>query len=74
MQASAFKAKCLALLDDVAAHRRTVVVTKRGRPVARLVPVDEPPSLEGSVTLLEDDDEAYFGVGASWDVEGGAGA
>lgn len=42
MQASAFKARCLAVLDDVARTRTEVVVTKHGKPVARLVPVDEP--------------------------------
>ena len=34
-----FKARCLALLDDVEARRHTYVVTKRGRPVARIVPI-----------------------------------
>ena len=37
--AGAFKQGCLAILDDVAATHREVVITKRGRPVARLVPV-----------------------------------
>lgn len=37
--AGEFKAKCLALLDDVEAHRHTYIVTKRGRPVARIVPI-----------------------------------
>lgn len=37
--ASEFKAKCLRLLDEVAAERKTVIITKRGRPVARLEPV-----------------------------------
>jgi prevent-host-death family protein len=34
-----FKAKCLALLDEVAESRRPLVVTKRGRAVARVVPM-----------------------------------
>ena len=37
--AGAFKQGCLAILDDVASRHREVVITKRGRPVARLVPV-----------------------------------
>ena len=37
--AGAFKQGCLAILDDVAATHREVVITKRGRPVARLLPV-----------------------------------
>ena len=49
--AGKFKARCLALLDEVAATHQPVVVTKRGRPVARIVPVEntDPPSLLGSV-------------------------
>lgn len=69
MQASDFKARCLAVLDDVARTRQEVVVTKHGVPVARLVPITEPTSTEGSVTLLVDDDELYFRTGESWDVD-----
>ncbi len=39
--AGEFKAKCLALLDEVQQKREEIIVTKRGKPVARLVPVDE---------------------------------
>lgn len=46
--AGRFKATCLKVLDEVAAKRTPVVVTKRGKPVARLVPFDEePPPLFG---------------------------
>ena len=38
--ATEFKAKCLALMDRVAERRETFVITKRGRPVAKLVPAD----------------------------------
>jgi prevent-host-death family protein len=38
MQASEFKAKCLALMDEVARTGRTIVVTKNGRPIAELRP------------------------------------
>lgn len=34
--AGVFKAKCLALLDDVSETGQEIVVTKRGRPVARV--------------------------------------
>jgi prevent-host-death family protein len=37
--AGSFKAKCLALMDEVQAKRETVVITKHGKPVAKLVPV-----------------------------------
>jgi len=41
--ATLFKAKCLELMDRVAERRETYVITKRGRPVARLVPVERRP-------------------------------
>ena len=37
--AGEFKAKCLALLDEVLQQRKEILVTKRGKPVAKLVPV-----------------------------------
>ena len=39
-----FKAKCLKLLDEVALTREPLVITKHGRPVAKLVPM--PPEAE----------------------------
>lgn len=52
--AGKFKAQCLALLDEVARDHEVIVVTKRGRPVARVAPVagadvDLRRSLKGSV-------------------------
>ncbi len=41
IKASEFKAKCLAVLDDVERTRQPVVITKRGKPVAELVPHTE---------------------------------
>ncbi|MDQ3989417.1 MAG: type II toxin-antitoxin system Phd/YefM family antitoxin [Actinomycetota bacterium] len=70
VQASTFKARCLALLDEVARARTTIVVTKHGKPVAKLVPLDDVPQpTRGSVTLLADDDEEYFSTGEAWDAE-----
>jgi prevent-host-death family protein len=39
--AGEFKAKCLGLLDEVQRQRKEVVITKRGKPVAKLVPIEE---------------------------------
>ena len=39
--AGEFKAKCLHLLDEVQQSRQEILITKRGKPVARLVPIDE---------------------------------
>jgi prevent-host-death family protein len=39
--AAHFKANCLRLMDEVARQRRPIVITKRGKPVAKLMPVEE---------------------------------
>lgn len=39
--AGTFKAQCLAIMDEVQARRETVVITKHGKPVAKLVPAGE---------------------------------
>lgn len=39
--AGVFKAKCLKIMDQVQARRETVIITKRGKPVAQLSPVEE---------------------------------
>jgi prevent-host-death family protein len=57
---SQFKAHCLALLDDVARTGRPLLVVKRGKPLARVVPTgrvsaDHPQStLRGTVEYLGD--------------------
>ncbi len=38
--AGVFKARCLALMEDVRLTRQPIVITKRGQPVAKLVPVE----------------------------------
>jgi prevent-host-death family protein len=67
--AGQFKARCLRLLDEVAETGETIVVTKRGKAVARIEPMVEPPSLKGCVIYLVDDDELLFSTGESWDAE-----
>jgi len=66
--AGEFKAKCLQLLDDVAETRGTLVITKHGKPVARLVPVEpEQPlfgALKGSVVGETD---IVSPIGTEWE-------
>lgn len=69
ISASQFKARCLALLDDVALTGEEIVVTKRGRPVARLVAIDAPQPLEGSVTFHVADDELIAPLDVAWDAQ-----
>ena len=67
--AGRFKDLCLKLLDQVAASRTPIVITKRGKPVAQLVPCVLPgpvPSLAGSI-LRETGDP--YGTGEPWDAD-----
>ena len=41
MAAAEFKANCLRLMDEVAQQRRPIIITKGGKPVAKLVPVEK---------------------------------
>jgi prevent-host-death family protein len=41
MAAGKFKVHCLAVMDEVAAKREAIIITKRGKPVAKLVPVEK---------------------------------
>lgn len=69
ISASQLKARCLALLDDVAETGRSIVVTKRGKPVARLSPVEGPASLHGTVTYLVDEDELLEPIDVEWNAD-----
>lgn len=68
--AGKFKDICLKTLDDVAKTREPVTITKRGKPVARLVPCavvsKKKTSLAGSV-LKETGDP--FSTGETWDAD-----
>lgn len=46
--AGEFKARCLAIMDEVQARGETVVVTKRGKPVVRIAPLDAVAGTEAS--------------------------
>ncbi len=59
MAAGAFKANCFAVMDEVQANRETVVITKHGKAVAKLVPVEPQGDdifgfLRGKVTITGD--------------------
>ena len=67
--AGKFKDVCLKTLDDVAKTKTSIVITKRGKPVARLVPYATPAprrNLAGSI-LKEVGDP--FGTGEKWDAD-----
>ena len=68
--ASEFKAKCLALLDEVAETGMPLIITKRGKPLVKLVPYSavKPPNLLGSVHY-EREADLLAPADASWDAE-----
>ena len=41
MAAGSFKVHCLAVMDEVQAKRESILITKHGKPVAKLVPADK---------------------------------
>lgn len=43
ISAAEFKAKCLKLMDEIARTGQPIVITKRGKPVAKLVPAEPAP-------------------------------
>jgi prevent-host-death family protein len=69
--AGEFKAKCLGLLDEVQRERKEILITKRGKPVARLVPVEKTVPeifgrMKGSIEILGD---IVAPIGEIWDAE-----
>ena len=69
--AAKFKSQCLGLMDEVARKRTEIVITKRGRPVAKLVPVeigDNPliGGMRGTVRFIGD---IVSPIGEKWNAE-----
>jgi len=64
---SEFKAKGLALFDEVASSGEVITVTKRGKPIAQVVPLESPPSLRGSGRQLVSDEEFIAPIDVRWD-------
>lgn len=57
--AADFKARCLTLMEDVRSTRQALLITKRGKPMAKVVPADEVQddfigSLEGIMRVVGD--------------------
>jgi prevent-host-death family protein len=59
LQAGQFKAQCLQLMDEVKEKHISITITKYGKPVAKLVPIEEGKEdffgcLKGTVTIQGD--------------------
>ena len=70
--AGKFKDVCLKTLVEVAATKSPVVITKRGRPVAKLVPYSAPVKKRGLAGSVLKEVGDPFGTGEDWDADGGA--
>lgn len=70
MAAGKFKDRCLKVLDEVAERKTPVTITKRGRPVATLVPYTAggrtTRSLAGSILKERG---SLYGTGEAWDAD-----
>ena len=68
MAAAKFKAQCLSILDRVDAEG--IVITKRGKPVAKLIPINAASadligSLKGKIKIKGD----ILSTGIRWDAQ-----
>ena len=57
--AGKFKAECLRVMDEVNAKHISIIITKHGKPIAKLMPIEETPAdffgcLKGTVTVNQD--------------------
>ena len=57
MSASKFKSTCLAVLEEVARQKTRIIITKRGRPIAEVIPYEpeaEQMPLKDTITFMGD--------------------
>ena len=68
ISAGDFKARCLKLMDEAAQTRRPPVITKRGRAVARVVPMEMEASVFGSMRgTVQVTGDIVAGIDAEWE-------
>jgi prevent-host-death family protein len=73
VSAANFKTNCLRLMDEVARRRVPLVITKRGKPVAKLVPLNDGPidifgRMAGTIKICGDIIEP---TGEVWEADAG---
>jgi prevent-host-death family protein len=69
MPAGEFNARCLQVIEEVRKYRTPVVITKNGRPVAKLLPPDSPAidvfgCMAGSARIVGDLEAPVVAAGA----------
>ncbi len=66
--AGKFKDRCLKIMDSVARTRTPVIVTKRGRPVVRVLPYVESEGEDLSGSILKESGDP-FNTGEKWNAD-----
>lgn len=74
IESGQFKAKCLKLMDNVYKYNEEIIITKYGKPIAKLVPINEEKkfkasllgSLEGLITISGD---IISSTGEGWNAD-----
>jgi prevent-host-death family protein len=70
MSAGTFKNTCLRVMDEVLETGQEVVVTKRGRPVVRVLPVLDRKRTDNDLQgMIAYQDSDLFSTGEVWDAE-----
>ena len=70
--AGEFKAKCLKLMDNVQKYHEEIIITKYGKPVAKLIAIEEKPDrplfgyMKGKAKIIGD---IVNPIGEKWDAE-----
>ena len=69
IKASEFKAKCLQLMDEVAESGEEIIITKKGRPVSRLVPFRKRPQapIGHYKDIIQVNDDLFEPLDVEWE-------
>ncbi|HEX5430936.1 MAG TPA: type II toxin-antitoxin system prevent-host-death family antitoxin [Bryobacteraceae bacterium] len=69
IDAGEFKAKCLTVLDEVQRKRKEYIITKRGKPVARVVPLEETLEIFGRMRGTGEIHGDIYSTGEKWEAD-----
>lgn len=67
--AGEFKNSCLKLINEVSKHGVPITVTKRGKPVVRIVPARERSKVRSLLGTVVHEDADIFSTGESWEAD-----
>lgn len=67
--AAQFKNSCLKLMEEVRRHRVALTVTKRGKPLVRVVPTGETPGVKSLIGTIVHEADDIFSTGERWEAE-----